>query len=259
VNASTHETDTAILARRRFISALRWTAILGAADVLVWASAALAWFDGHSTFAALFAYPAASLLVVAFLYVGAGAGANPGPYLKGERTPWLQPVFLPYRAVAYTLTVLARVARLHSVSRVTDQLFVGARLMPADASRLESLGVGYVVDLCAECPTNRRLARAPFERLGVPVLDRCPPTIDEVDRTVDWIAARIAGGGRVYVHCAFGRGRSAMVTAAALVRIGAARDSEEAIATIRRARPSIRLNAGQRAVLDAWVARRRTN
>jgi hypothetical protein len=57
--------------------------------------------------------------------------------------------------------------------------------------------------------------------------------------------------GPIYIHCAQGRGRSAALAAALLIARGAAANVDEAEATLRRARPSVRLNPAQR----AWVAR----
>lgn len=56
------------------------------------------------------------------------------------------------------------------------------------------------------------------EALHVAVPDfRSPPLLDLVD-IVEWIVRRVDGGGRVYVHCVGGLGRSATVAAAYLIR-----------------------------------------
>jgi protein-tyrosine phosphatase len=57
--------------------------------------------------------------------------------------------------------------------------------------------------------------------------------------------------GVIYIHCAQGRGRSAALAAALLIARGTAADVDQAEATLRKARPSVRLNPAQR----AWVAR----
>ncbi|MEO3993026.1 MAG: dual specificity protein phosphatase family protein [Desulfurococcaceae archaeon TW002] len=57
-----------------------------------------------------------------------------------------------------------------------------------------------------------------IEILEVPVPDfRSPPLLDLVF-IVEWILDKVAAGGRVYVHCAGGYGRSATVAAAYLIR-----------------------------------------
>lgn len=54
--------------------------------------------------------------------------------------------------------------------------------------------------------------------LHVPVTDfRSPQLLDLVD-IVEWVLSRVSEGGRVYIHCARGFGRSAAVAAAYLMR-----------------------------------------
>jgi len=50
----------------------------------------------------------------------------------------------------------------------------------------------------------------------------------------------------MYIHCAQGRGRSAAVAAALLIRKGLAADVDEAERMLRAARPSIRISPAQR-------------
>jgi hypothetical protein len=235
---------------------LRWAALVLSLGVALGAYAAqLAW-AGRALAAAVLGYFAASVLAVGALYFRAAGGRNPGPYLKGERAPWLQVVFLPWRGVAWLVTLAARAARPATpVSEFAEGLYVGVRLFYVESGRLERLGVRCVVDLCAELPTNLRHARAPYERLGVPVLDRCSPAPDELARVVDWVAARRAAGHAVYIHCAFGRGRSALVAAAVLLRLGLAEHPDAAVAQLRRARRVVHVAGAQYAALVGYARR----
>lgn len=62
------------------------------------------------------------------------------------------------------------------------------------------------------------LRNSGVEVLEVPVPDfRSPPLLDLVF-VVEWVLSKISLGGRVYVHCARGYGRSATVAAAYLMR-----------------------------------------
>lgn len=235
---------------------LIWAALLLAIDMALWGE--VTWLAVHGLLvpALMLAYPTLSLFAVVCLYAWAGLGANPGALLKGERSPWLQPLFFPFRAVAWLLTLLARLARRGPpISPICPGVYMGVRLFPFEAGKLDALGVRCVVDLCAELPTNARMACAPFIRLQVPVLDRCPPLPEELERATDWIAARLAEGEAVYIHCAFGRGRSALVAAAALLRLGVASHPDDALTRLVRARPVVHVRGDQYAALVDYAAR----
>ncbi|MFO0561979.1 MAG: dual specificity protein phosphatase family protein [Polyangiales bacterium] len=240
-------------------STLRWTALLALVELGLCAQIAWAWSLDLRWVSVALVWPALSLLTVVLLYAGASLGINTGPWMKSSRAAWLQPVLWPYKCVAYALTVLMRAVRGRATAptQVIDGLWLGMRPFDEEARELEANAVHCIVDLCAELGPIERLRRAPFERLEVPTMDRCPPSDEDIDRAVQWIAERRAQGQRVYVHCAFGRGRSAMLCAAALLRLGAAKDPHEAMVILRRARPSVSVKGDQRRALDAWASKRR--
>ena len=105
-------------------------------------------------------------------------------------------------------------------------------------------------------PTAAPFARAPFERYGVPTLDRGAPPAAVFDEAVRWTAAKVASGASVYVHCAFGRGRSATLAAAVLIALGRAKDAAEALAMVAAARPSVSVKGEQLTALEGFVERR---
>jgi hypothetical protein len=236
-------------------STLRWTALLALVDLALWVQLVWAWSEGARGVSALLAWPALALAIVVTLYLGASFGLDTGRWMHRRHTPWLQPLVWPYTLCAWTLTVLMRVVRgaRSAPTEVVRGLWLGMLPAEREARTLEAASVHAIVDLCAELGSIARVYAPPFERLEVPTMDRCPPSPAQLERAVAWIAERHARGQGVYVHCAFGRGRSAMVTAAALVRLGHARTAEEAIAILQRARPSVRVQGDQRRALDAWV------
>jgi hypothetical protein len=236
-------------------STLAWTALLALVDATLVGYVLWAFALGLPWLGALLLYPALSLFIVVMLYAGASLGINTGPVMKGNRAPWLRPLLWPFKAVAWALTVVMRRVRGEKCAptEVVDGLWLGMRPFDREARALEAVEVHCIVDLCAELEPIARLEAPPFERLEVPTMDRCPPVESELERAVQWIAEKRAQGRKVYVHCAFGRGRSAMVTAAALVRLGAARDASDAMALLRRARPSVSVKGDQQRALEAWV------
>lgn len=246
------------IARKGRRSAVRWAVFLAAVDVLAWLCVlGYAVAQAPVVLVVIVAWSALSLLAVCVLYVRGLDGVNYGPVLKGTRRVWLQPLFLPYRLVAWTLMLLVRALHLRDpvISDLGPGVFMGVRLFPHEHATLSARGVRSVLDLTAELPTNRVLSRAPFEHYALPTLDRTPPAVEEITRAVEWVAARLASGDGVYIHCAFGRGRSATLAAAVCLRLGWAQDVPGAVAYVTTKRPVIRVGAMQLAALCVYASR----
>jgi protein-tyrosine phosphatase len=183
--------------------------------------------------------------VVAAGYAGAG------PRVFGKRADGRI-------AAAHTAALLPFLAFMWSVWRVRARrgrfgheiapgLWLGRR--PLGGELPDS--VTAVVDLTSEFPKSRDLGSR--EYLCVPLLDATAPDAATIARVVEWIGAR---SGAVYVHCAAGNGRSAIVVAAVVLARGLATDATSAVEFVRRARPSIRPNRAQLAVLGELNAAR---
>jgi protein-tyrosine phosphatase len=164
----------------------------------------------------------------------------------------------PYRAAFY---VFLGARRAFAALRpghawrtwVTPELLVGGFLVPADVAELERLGISAVVNTTTELlePVDT-LAAAGIEYLQIPCWDKGAPTLEDADRAVDLIAARIAAGKRVYVHCASGAGRSVAV---AMCYLAAHRGKtvDEAYAWIKDKRPRASLNEVQLRFVATFV------
>jgi len=123
-------------------------------------------------------------------------------------------------------------------------------------------GVDMVVGLLephelAELELNRlpaTCAAAGIDFVPFPIADRgVPASLPETDRLVCTIAADLAAGKAVAVHCRSGIGRSALIAACVLVRGGYAVDS--AFATIGLARGvEVPDTEAQRAWVAAFLA-----
>jgi len=234
---------------------LRWTLFLVGVDAAVWA---LAGFYGTLSIAlGLFlAWGALSLLATTALYLQVALGGAPGPLLKGERFAWLQPVFFPFRAVSWCTWRLARVARRgDGPDEVIPGVWVGPRPLSREIESLVAQGVTSVLDLTSELPTLAGMERAPWSRLALPTLDRTSPPDALLDEAARWIVARRAEGRGVYIHCAFGRGRSGVLACVALIALGVTRDPDDALARVTAKRQWIRLRAGQRAAVARFASR----
>ena len=112
----------------------------------------------------------------------------------------------------------------------------GADGAAAEVSWLLEQGVTLFVDLTQKGelePYDKHVA-APARHFRRPIRDFSVPTSDDLVATLDAIDAELAAGGRVYVHCWAGCGRTGVVVGCWLVRHGM--EPQEALATIAGAR-----------------------
>lgn len=202
--------------------------------------------DPPAFVALLWATVSAQLVAAAYL------GGEPG--LFGKRADGRLPLarvvlLLPYFLVAWAIRDFAPLAtREPAWSQVADGLWVG-RYVRSYAALPE--GVGCVVDLAAESPAIAGLPDS-VEYVSVPTLDGSAPPEQVLERLVGGLAESPAA---LYVHCAAGHGRSALVVAALLVARGEAQGPDDALARLSRIRPRVSLNADQRRALDELCGR----
>lgn len=141
-------------------------------------------------------------------------------------------------------------------SQITPRLWLGgAPTYERDFDAVLTLGITAVVDMRAE----RTSEPAWFEQHGVAlrqyrVPDVTVPDEDVLDDAVPWITDRLTEGRTVLIHCAKGRGRSATVLAAYLMRAkGMSFDEVEDLLTSKR--KLVKLENRHRRVLEGWIAK----
>ncbi len=195
----------------------------------------------HGGWAYLLCWPAVSFLLLALAYVAARPSLL-GKQPDGRLAWWALLGFAPVLLLLWTIWHLQRwFSREPPCQEVAPGLWLGRRPfaheVPAD--------VRWIVDLTAEFPASRGLL-AGRDYLLVATLDGLAPEEAAFRAAVNHVAALASP---VLVHCAMGHGRSATVVAAVLLARGIARDVREAEEQLRRVRPRVRLNAGQRRLL----------
>jgi len=185
-------------------------------------------------------WPAAVLIGVAVVYLLRAPRAL-GKRSDGTLAWWGWLAWAPLFAYMRLLHECARWLTDEPVgNEVAPGVWVGRR------PHLRELppGIAIVVDLCAELPAAPGVATG-RSYLCIPTLDSMAPPPAAIARAVD---AMIAANGGVFVHCAFGHGRSATVAAALLVRRGDA-TLDDVERKLRAIRPRIGLNDIQRRAL----------
>jgi hypothetical protein len=140
-------------------------------------------------------------------------------------------------------------------TQITPRLWLGgAPTYERDFDALLTLGITAVVDMRAE----RTAEPGFFEQHDIAhrqyrVPDVTVPGEDVLDDAVPWIGARLAEGRTVLIHCAKGRGRSATVLAAYLMKAdGMTFDEVNTLLTTKR--KLVKLEDRHRRVVESWIA-----
>jgi len=133
---------------------------------------------------------------------------------------------------------------------ITSHLWVGGQMRTRGWRWLARRGVTADVNLRAE--HDDRVHGVPADvYLWLPTQDDRAPAPEHFRAGVQFIRRVIAQGGAVYVHCASGVGRAPTLAAAYLVSTGMS--LEQAIETIRRVRPFIKLTPDQLSALRRFA------
>ena len=176
----------------------------------------------------LMLWPAASLALVA---VGYAAGWCNLFFKRRGRLPfWVRVFHGPYLLGHWISWRLQSVGR-PAWAELTSGVWIGRRLGRCEAAGLAQLGSVTVIDLTAEMSETASRARY----VNLPMLDLTLPDLRTLRRIVRAISGA-ASRGQVYVHCALGYGRSAVVAAAYLMHARIVGDVEEAMALVRACR-----------------------
>jgi hypothetical protein len=130
----------------------------------------------------------------------------------------------------------------------------GAPTYRRDYEYIQRHGITAVLNVRAERADELGfLDQHGIAHLQLKVFDVLVPPPEAIQAGVDWIAAQVADGRAVLVHCAKGRGRSATLLAAYLMRqhgltFAAARD------LLKSQRALTKLEDRHQIALEAWLA-----
>lgn len=190
-------------------------------------------------------WPAVSFGVVSYAY----AFNEPGVFGKttgGRLTTLNLILLLPYLLMVWTFWHLLRILKSESAhNQINDGLTIGRRVFPNELPA----NIDAVVDLTAEHP-EPKLIREGAVYIAHPILDNHIPNAAELNALVE----RIYQLGHLYVHCAEGHGRAALVSACVLLKRGEAKTPDEAVKMLQAERPLVRPRGGQRKALRQFAA-----
>lgn len=190
-------------------------------------------------------------LALALALTAAGYwGLGPAIYRK---TNGLLPLsarllFAPCLAGQY-LSLLYYRRQCAAWNQITSRVWVSARLNRREAAKMRKEGVTAMLDLTAEFSETAALRALDYR--NVPILDLTAPNTAQLREAVEFISRR-ARSGVVCVHCKVGYSRSAAIVGAYLLASGHAHTVEQAIAILRKGRPTAVIRPEARAALNAF-------
>ncbi|KAL2555639.1 uncharacterized protein Fot_00378 [Forsythia ovata] len=205
----------------------------------------------------LLAIPVLYASLVSFLVAIAAHPSVNLPMLLGKGTDgrfpiWSLIMFSPY---LYFVRLFSALRRLRSgeapYSEISEEIYVGG--WPYSPDKLPP-GNPAIIDCTCELPRKMELSGHAY--LCIPTWDTRSPQPAEIESAVKWACRKRAQKTPVFIHCAYGHGRSVAVMCALLVALGLAEDWKNAEKLIREKRPYIRMNALHRKALEEWSKHR---
>jgi len=121
---------------------------------------------------------------------------------------------------------------------LTESLWLGGQPKEAGFDTLEDYGVTALINMRSEYDYPEQAELRGLKYLRLPTDDNGAPSIKDLNAGVRFIREELSGGGKVYIHCWEGLGRSATMAAAYYVSEG--KTPLEAWHEIRHVRPFIR-------------------
>lgn len=134
---------------------------------------------------------------------------------------------------------------------ITPSILLGGQPAKHVWPRLIDHGITAVINLRDEHDYHAEIGDLPLRYLRLPTIDNTPPTVDHLWQGVRFLDDEISRGGKVYVHCWEGLGRSPTMVAAYLVTKGMVPD--DAWRAIRDVRPFIRPTGTQEQRLEEFA------
>lgn len=129
---------------------------------------------------------------------------------------------------------------------------------PDDLDLLRRCGIGAILSLMDEEDAAALYEQNGFVAGRVRLVDRRPPSQQQISECLSVIEKWLDGGMAVYFHCMGGLGRSGSIAAAWLIRHHGT-PAVQAIDTIRRLRPgAIETDAQYNALLEFAAVQRRS-
>lgn len=143
----------------------------------------------------------------------------------------------------------------YPIQWLTDSVAVGyAPRSESDLQRIRDARIDTIVNLCAECYDLSDSERSfGFQVYYLPINDEDAPGLEDLEKLIAWIQAKIAAGHRVLVHCRYGIGRTGTIALSYLIDAGHSFTEAKSILRQTPSWPSTRI---QQKLVDQFITRK---
>ncbi|KAJ3671336.1 hypothetical protein LUZ60_007415 [Juncus effusus] len=165
---------------------------------------------------------------------------------------WSKLLFGPFLVISQLYVFFKRIKRKDEplYNEIHQGLYLGG--WPRSRNEMPG-GELSVVDCTCELPNLGFVGTDDYLCIGA--WDTRAPVPKQIEFAVKWACAKRQMGRRIYIHCAFGHGRSACVMCALLVGLGLAESWKDAEKIVREKR-KIKMNRLHRKTLEEWSSNR---
>lgn len=141
-----------------------------------------------------------------------------------------------------------RTMGIPTMRRITimPQLWLGGQYNLRGFRKLKDLGVTAIVNMRTSSYHKEEIEKH-IKFLHLPTIDHTAPSLENLQRGVEFITQEIQNGGRVYIHCKAGEGRGPSMALAYLISTGLT--YEGALAFVRKVRTFVKPTQVQEARL----------
>jgi protein-tyrosine phosphatase len=136
-------------------------------------------------------------------------------------------------------------------SRISPQIYVGPQYRARGMAKLVNEGIRAGLNLRVEFDDAAHGLALP-SYCHLPTVDDTPPSLEHLQRGIEFVDQAVKAGEKVYIHCAGGIGRAPTMAAAYFISQGD--DLAVAIRRIRTVRPFIRIMPSQMDQLEKLEA-----
>ncbi|MBI5881669.1 MAG: dual specificity protein phosphatase family protein [Elusimicrobia bacterium] len=166
----------------------------------------------------------------------------------GSQAWW---AWIPFGPHLFFAWIAWQAGRLLSREDICNEIAPGIWLGRRPYASELPANISLIVDLTSEFRLAPSVAKGKAY-LCLPVFDGSVTDLESFTGLVEKAAAWKDRG--IYIHCALGHGRSAMVAAAVLIRRGLQASAVEAVNAIQQVRPGVGLHASQMGLLEDFAA-----
>jgi len=152
---------------------------------------------------------------------------------------------LPFLVIYWFVWLIRHLLFRHEPVNLIDGTNVSVSCWPGFHVPLD--GYDLVIDATSEMPKWYKLGNAKYV---------CLPNLDGVPLDRDDLPMEIHRDMRILVHCAQGRGRSAMMASHIMQKLGYADTADKAVSLLHSSRPSISLTRHQLLQLERMFQKR---